>query len=202
MLLDADLLRVGQVFGQGVESASALLEELLGVQCGLVMDECQVVPPDRAIDVLCDEFPQKPLVSVELRFCGELPGTAMLAFHMDMADKLVHALIGADGGLQLDSGRSETLLEIGNILLNAIMGTVGNISGLHFRYAVPTYVEVEAHRAGIIAHGHVPDAACVVVRTRLELPSLDVCGPLLLCFAVEEPDVFVRHLSPSKRNAA
>lgn len=80
---------------------------------------------------------------VEMRYRGAMSGTVKLIFVCADAGKLVDRIIG-DNTLQeegLDAIRSGTLCEMGNILINALMGTISNELDLSLAYTIPFYRE-------------------------------------------------------------
>ena len=87
------------------------------------------------------------LVSVSIRFRGPFSGTSTLMFPPETASKLVAILseTGVDSE-DLEMVRAVTLLEVGNIVLNSVMGSIGNILKTHFTFAVPDFMEDTAEK--------------------------------------------------------
>ncbi len=82
---------------------------------------------------------------VNLSFSGDFIGNAELAFPAADASKLV--AIFSDGDTDADdytSIYSGTLCEVGNVVLNSVVGSISNFLGLSFKYAVPNYIEMSA----------------------------------------------------------
>ena len=87
------------------------------------------------------------LASVSIRFRGPFSGTSTLMFPPETASKLVAIL--SDTGVDsedLEMVRAGTLLEVGNIVLNSVMGSIGNILKTHFTFAVPDFMEDTAEK--------------------------------------------------------
>ncbi len=83
------------------------------------------------------------LPTVELTFKGSLSGSATLTFSSDSAGKLVAAFMGqAQGDGDLDWLMMGTLTEIGNIVLNGVLGSLNQMLGQQIHFMVPTYSEV------------------------------------------------------------
>lgn len=86
---------------------------------------------------LCEES----LVSiVQQPFVGKVGGTASILFPLASARKLVGLL--TDGLLtaeELDLEMEAALTEVGNILINGVMGTIGNITGMEINFQLPEY---------------------------------------------------------------
>ncbi len=84
----------------------------------------------------------KDLSVVRLGFRGVISGEADLAFPAKEASALVTALTGerpADD--EIDALRAGTFCEVGNVVLNSVMGTISNMLELDFVYSVPYYSE-------------------------------------------------------------
>ena len=82
------------------------------------------------------------LSSIELGFHGEFSGIAELVLPSESAVKLT-SLLTEDVKEPSDyiSLKEITLSEIGNILLNSLMGMISNVLNTHFNYEIPKYSE-------------------------------------------------------------
>lgn len=88
------------------------------------------------------QIQQAPVSSVQLPFQGTFSGSACLLFPTTSAATLITALIGDDEDSDtMDSLREATLTEIGNIVLNGVMGSLANILQNRITYSVPFYQE-------------------------------------------------------------
>jgi chemotaxis protein CheC len=85
--------------------------------------------------------------TVNLQFEGPFSGVSSLYFPTAEADKLVSLLDGraAESSESLELLRSGILMEIGNIVLNGVMGIFGNTLGRHFSFSVPDYFECSSN---------------------------------------------------------
>jgi len=82
------------------------------------------------------------LVSVCQRFHGTMDGYALLLLSLENGNALTQLLIDDKlDPVSMDAERSETLVEIGNILTNNVLGTISNALGHRFEYQVPVYRE-------------------------------------------------------------
>ncbi len=131
--------------------------------------------------------PAEALSFVRLSFGGAMEGTAALVFPPDSAAKLVAALLGeaeeSGGAADLDSLRIGTLSEVGNIVINGVMGSIGNILHLRLTYGLPTYLEASPdHLFDPRTAGG--DPMVVVAHARFTVEDLDIRGTILLVFEV------------------
>ena len=78
-----------------------------------------------------ENLARDPLAAVQLNFRGPFSGSAALAFPPDSAAKLVAILVGEEPeGADLDAIRVGTLTEVGNIVINGVMGKLVKEEGL------------------------------------------------------------------------
>lgn len=136
---DTDALR--ELINIGVGRAAGALNDMVGAHVQLRVPSIRLVSPAEIKETVSSTDEQK-LAAVRLGFGGEIQGTATLLFPSDSASKLVAMLTGEKlGTSDLDSLRAEALTEVGNILLNGVMGSITNVLEQHISYQVPAYSE-------------------------------------------------------------
>lgn len=131
---------------------------------------------------------------VSLGFQGAFSGSAELMFPSETAMTLVNSLIGdAPPDLDFDSIRSGTLCEIGNVVLNGVMGSISNIFSSYFKYSVPEYIEDVADN---ILAGKDDQAGLVILlaKTRFRIKELDIQGDIVLFFEMGAIDKLLEML--------
>jgi chemotaxis protein CheC len=131
------------------------------------------------------------LSSVRLGFKGPFAGNASIVFAAESAVKLVSILTGteADSGVFHELHES-TLTEVGNIVLNGVMGAIGSELKLHVYYSLPIYVEdpleVLLSSAQTQADGNV-----VWVQTSFTVETESIVGDIILVFEVGSLDLLL-----------
>ena len=131
------------------------------------------------------DFLGSRMVSVLLPFKGNCSGTAHLIFPTDAASALLTALVGEEhADPDIDSIRSGTLCEVGNVVLNGVMGSIANLLELQFEFSVPTYVEESGEN---LLCTDIADFGSVIVfgHTRFVVEELDIEGNFVLVLEVE-----------------
>jgi chemotaxis protein CheC len=79
---------------------------------------------------------------VQQGFGGKIGGAASILFPLSSARKLVSMLTdGALSSEELDLEREAALTEVGNILINGVMGSIGNMTGMEISFYLPEYLE-------------------------------------------------------------
>ncbi len=181
---------LSELLNIGVGRAAGMLNEMLGSPIELMVPAVKVL----RISALADELGQSSddsFAFVRLPFQGSIQGTAALVFPPDSAAHLVAALTGEEPGTpDLDSVRAGTLSEVGNIVINGVMGSLGNLLRLPLTYELPTYLE------GFPAHllGHRlsdADPTMLLAHTRFAVRDLEIQGTLILVFEVRSFDALL-----------
>ena len=125
----------------GMGKAAGVLNEMVNAHVLLQVPELQVFHPGQ---LACEmQLGGEDSVSaVRLKFDEPFSGSAVLLFSQESAAKLVELLVG-DGtdSFDLDTLRIGTLQEIGNIVLNTVLGTLGDLLGEHLHFLPPEYLE-------------------------------------------------------------
>jgi chemotaxis protein CheC len=127
--------------GRAASSLSAMVKERIDLSVPKVMT---IAFQDLSLHLgLAQEFNEEPQVSiVQQPFGGKVGGTASILFPLSSARKLVALL--TDGVLsaeELDLEMEAALTEVGNILINGVMGTIGNITGMEINFHLPEYMK-------------------------------------------------------------
>lgn len=131
------------------------------------------------------------LSSVRLGFKGPFSGNASLVFPAEGAVKLVSVLTGSEAGSSdLDAMQVGTLTEVGNIVLNGVMGAIDNELKLHVFYSVPMYVD-NPFEIILTTQPTQVDEHVVWVQTRFTLETESIVGDIILVFEVGSLDLLL-----------
>jgi chemotaxis protein CheC len=177
-----DALR--ELFNVGVGQAAGMLSQMLGMSVQLRVPIVHVLPADQVLSVL-NEFGVEPVAAVKLPFRSEFNGSAMLIFPADDAARIADCLTGQNNELKdMDALRVGTINEVGNIVLNAVMGTIANRLGIHFRYSIPTYLEDSVGRLFQLDLDQTR-GTLIVARVNFLLMELEIEGNIVLYMDVD-----------------
>lgn len=185
-----DALR--EIINIGVGKAAGTLNELLAHHISLEVPQIIIIHPND-LDAHIANQSEETVSLVSLQFSGKFSGLSALIFTSDSASKLVDLLIGEEVPCDdLDAIKTGTLTEVGNILLNAVMGSIGNILDSRLSYAIPAYQEgsLKAILLPMLQH----ESAALEVTTRFTVQSSHITGEFLLLFEVGSFDSFVETL--------
>ncbi|MDX8395039.1 MAG: chemotaxis protein CheC [Mariprofundaceae bacterium] len=126
--------------------------------------------------------------SVSMKFQGDFDGTATLMFPLESARILVGVLIDEEvDSTELDDLRSSTLAEVGNILLNGVMGSLSNMLVSKLDYSVPVYQEKWIQSMPV----HQLAETVLIARAHFYIDDLCVEGNVMLFFELKAFDALI-----------
>ena len=126
-----ELLNIG--FGR----AAASLSQLTGHRVVLDVPEVSIHPIS-AVKCVLKSVVADDVASVHQIFSGPVGGDALLILNHQAAGILKELLTDEPPlPLPLDASAREVLMEVGNILLNACLGTFGNLLDVQVSFSVP-----------------------------------------------------------------
>lgn len=134
MLSLDDLDAIGEVVNIGVGRAAASLSELIGTRIELT------VPVVRVIDLTVADQCAETGMSIMQSFDGEVAGDALLVFPESSGKKLAALLGGYEESAEISELElSGILSEVGNIVLNGVLGSLANALETNLTYTVPEF---------------------------------------------------------------
>jgi chemotaxis protein CheC len=168
----------------GIGRAASILSTMTSEPVQLTVPEIFHLPVDQIPTALA-RIDGETLADVRQCFSGSLVGSADLLFPPESAATLVNAVTGdMNDDTDLDEVRVETLSEIGNIVINGVMGTIANILDRDVAYAIPTFRE-DTLESMFLPASLVEARSCVLVNARFSIKSIEISGDILLIFDVE-----------------
>ncbi|HXY39673.1 MAG TPA: response regulator [Vicinamibacteria bacterium] len=197
-LEEAELDALQEAINIGVGRAAAALNELVQHPVTLVPPRVELLDVDDLPRVF-GPLGKTAVSSVEMAFHGALEGGAFLIFPQPSASRLVAGLTGEDAlDEDLDSLRSGTLTEIGNVLINSVLGTLGNLLERPLRYSSPVYEEGPA-LALVTTEVHARQPLLLLVRTGFRIRETEIEGSPLLLFELRSYDELLAGLAERPR---
>ena len=189
-----ELLNIG--FGR----AAASLSELTGHRVILEVPQVSVHPIDELNDalraVVADE-----VASVHQIFSGPVGGDALLILDHSAAGMLKELLTSEPPlPLSIDSSAREVLTEVGNILLNACLGTFGNILKVQVSFSVPHLnLDTLHHVMRSLLINREGLRYALVVHAGFKLRDAEVRGYLVIVLSVASLDRLIRAVEDWER---
>jgi chemotaxis protein CheC len=182
-----ELLNIG--FGR----AGASLSQLTGHRVLLDVPEVSIHPIGELRDVLGRVF-TSDVASVHQIFAGPVAGDALLVVDHAAAGMLKQLLTDEPPlPLRLDASAREVLTEVGNILLNACLGTFGNLLDVQVSFSVPQLNLDTLHGVlqTLLVHRESMRYA-LLVHAGFRLRDAEVRGYLVIVLSVASLDRLIR----------
>lgn len=174
----------------GVGRAASLLNEMVDSHIRLKIPVVKVLTAADAYKELTTRFHDQTLASVKLRFTGSFHGTASLIFPTDSASTLVAVLTGEEpGSADLDAVKIGTLSEIGNIVINGVMGSLSNVLKRHVNYTLPVYLEDTLEN--LLLSAYESDSKILLAQASFTIERLEIIGDIILIFLVGTFDALI-----------
>ena len=182
-----ELLNIG--FGR----AAASLSQLTGHRVLLEVPHVTIHPVDELSESL-EKVIQSEVASVHQIFSGPVAGDALLILDQSGASMLKELLTNEPAlPLSIDASAREVLTEVGNILLNACLGTFGNLLKVQVTFSVP---QLNLESLGAILESLRVNQEGVkyalVVHAGFKLRDAEVRGYLVIVLSVASLDRLLR----------
>lgn len=138
-LNDLELDALTEVFNIGVGQAAAAMSRMVKEEVTLSVPSISFMSRASVADALTEDVGQR-ICSVSQRFEGVFNTDAILMFPESKSLEIVRMMIGEEIPLdELSDLEQEALSEIGNIILNALMGTLANVFASEFSSSLPVF---------------------------------------------------------------
>lgn len=175
----------------GVGHAASVLNEMVESHIKLQIPFVRILSPLDLKNNLSESFNGDKLSAVRLGFKGSFTGTAQLVFPRDSAALLVSILTGEEPGTpDLDAVKIGTLSEVGNIVINGVMGAISNVLEQRLDYALPNHIEGSVDL--LFSSGDfAANAVVLLAQTRFNIERLDIKGEIILIFNVGSFDALL-----------
>ncbi|MEC4888276.1 MAG: chemotaxis protein CheC [Scytonema sp. PMC 1070.18] len=174
----------------GVGRAASLLNEMVDSHIRLEIPFVKVLTATDAYEELLTRFQDDNLAAVRLGFTGSFYGTAGLIFPTESASTLVAVLTGEEpGSADLDAVKIGTLSEIGNIVINGVMGSISNVLLQHMNYTLPIYLEDTIEN--LLLPTNESTSKILIAQARFAIEKLEIIGDILLIFEVSTFDALI-----------
>lgn len=175
-----ELLNIG--FGR----AGASLSKLTGQRVLLEVPQVAVRPLDQLNQTLSSLIHDQ-VATVHQMFSGPVGGDALLMISPSAASVLKELLTDEPAlPLELDLSAREVLAEIGNVLLNACIGTFGNLLNVPVSFSVPDVDVAHLHTVldRLTRDGHGVRYA-LVITSAFRLRESEVTGYVVIVLTVQ-----------------
>lgn len=183
MKLNSDQSDVlAEVVNIGVGRAAASLSELIGMRIEIVVPTVKVLNPRQAAEMLGEG----DSTSISQEFSGIVSGRAALVFPQGSGIALAKLLTDrTEAVAEFDIELSGVLTEVGNIVLNCIMGTLANMLDTRLDYTVPQFSTVSIIREFLLKSDTASGEATgdvLIADAQFQVSQRDISGSLITVF--------------------
>ena len=131
--------------------------------------------------------------AVTQRFTGDMNGVTMIFFPNDMAQKLIDSFIDVQtpAGVSREELEVDALLEIGNIILNACIGSMVNQLDCKLLPELPKYYKGDVK--SMVTEAGLSGKYTMMLKTLIEISDLNVNGYVSMVLDADSAEKF-QHL--------
>jgi len=175
----------------GIGQAAGVLNDMIDSPIRLQIPYLQILTPLDVEEELEQHLNGEQIAAVQLKFTGSFGGIAQLVFPTNSAALLVTMLTGEEVGTHdLDSVKIGTLSEVGNIVINGVMGAISNVLQQRLNYSIPTYSEGTIANL-LVSGGLATDTVVLLAQTSFMIERLHIEGDIILIFNVNSFDTLL-----------
>lgn len=192
-LTEHDIDALSEIINIGVGRAACSLSELIGTRIDLQ------VPVVRPVDLTIADQATETGMSIMQSFEGNVSGNALLVFPTDSGKKLAALLGGYGSDTEIpDLEVSGVLAEVGNIVLNGVLGSLANAIGSDFTYTVPDFYVEETVSTLVNKRD---DQSCeqtnsvLLADTQFNVEADDIRGSVVVAFHLGSFESLLENLS-------
>jgi chemotaxis protein CheC len=132
---------IKELMNVGVNESTNILSHILKVEIELNIPTVKIIKIEELMAEL-QLLGSSPLTAVNLAFQNGFSGVSQLVFTQDSANKLINIFSRDFLEIEeLDEIKSGALIEIGNIVLNAVLAEFSNFLKNEFEFFVPDFYE-------------------------------------------------------------
>ncbi len=183
---------VVEILNIAIGRAAAALNRLVDEEIHLTVPRVAFVDRNQA-GRLIDDHTGNGAVAVVQEFSGPFSGDALLIFPEEKSLELARAVIGEGTALEeMTELEQDALVEVGNIVLNAAIGTIANLLELEIIGGLPFFASGDGEavlRLG--AGGGRKDDLAMFMEVDFELKDRKISGYVLFILDIDSGKTFV-----------
>jgi len=189
---------ITEIINIGVGRSASLLNQMTDSNIRLQVPKIFVIRFKELADANKNLFGGEVLSTVMLEFQGNFSGVTAILFPPESAASLVMLLSGEnEPGAEMDAIRVETLKEVGNIIINSVMGSISNVLSQHLSFSLPVYYEGKLSSIASTRRNIDDDDWVIIAHTHFLIESRNIEGKILMLLEVGS----LEHLVESIRKA-
>ncbi|KJU82662.1 CheC, inhibitor of MCP methylation [Candidatus Magnetobacterium bavaricum] len=185
---------IREMINMGMGQAAGLLNEMFNTHITIKIPDINISLKHKLSSMAAQLWPESVSV-VWFPFSGALEGASYILLRSGIASNLVDLLGGeTTNDSVLDLIKIGALIEVGNIVLNGVIGTMVNILNVRLNYAVPDYHEAIASQL-ISENTLEPDSIVIMAKTCFEIKGHMINSDMLICLKSASFDAIVGYVN-------
>jgi chemotaxis protein CheC len=182
-----------EVFNLGVGQAAHALSQIAGESVNLSVPRVESITRQLLANQMEAQGCQR-LCAVRQGFTGVMATNAVLMFPVDQSLLLVQMMVGGDVPLeQIGEMEKDALAEVGNILLNGIVGSMADMLHMQFEGSLP---EVEQGTASeVLGAGEERNESVLNLEVDFDIASREIRGFIAFMLDVQSVNYLKQRLS-------
>ncbi len=175
---------VTELMNIGVGRAASALSDLLGQRIELTVPLIRICQTEEC-RVAVFSLGQPPETIITQTFDGPIRGRTSLCFPAASSLSLAQMLAGGSAGVpeELDAELSGILLEVGNIVLNGVMGSLSNAMLSNLNYSIPE-LQTANRRGDRMLQDALRDDDVLIGDVNFRVSQREIEGTIVIVFAV------------------
>ena len=166
----------------GVGRAAASLATMVKERIELSVPRLVTIPYHELPTQLGIAGKEMQISIVQQPFEGGVGGTASILFPLESARHLVSLLTNGElSAEELDLEMEAALTEVGNILINSVLGTLGNVAGVEIVFHLPQYSQRPAQD---LEQGF-QCRELLLAMVLIGISGQEICGHMIVLFDLE-----------------
>jgi chemotaxis protein CheC len=184
LLTEDEIDAFAEILNIGIGRAANAMSNLLNNRIELSMPQQIMV---RSLDALTEldgmsTVPDSTIIYQD--FEGNIDGRASILFNQNSSLLLASTLAGNDEKPEeLDVELSGILLEVGNIVLNSVMGSFSNSIKTLLKYSVPEMTTTKSVM-NVMAMRNIPDSTLLIANVNFRVSGQDMHGSIMIVFSL------------------
>jgi chemotaxis protein CheC len=193
LLNPSELDALSELINIGFGRAASALSTLVGRRILLEAPQVNIYPVAE-LQKMLENLGGKEITNVHQVFSGKLAGDAMLLMDSDSASILIDLMEGGSGHVSpMTSEDREALIETGNILLNAFIGSFGNLLRVHITFTVPRLkIETIPEMIHNLTSETQEIEYALVVKINFRLSQGNVSGYMVIIMGIQSLETLVK----------
>ena len=186
---------ITEIINIGVGRSASLLNQMTDSNIRLRVPKIFVIRFKELADTNKSLLGGEVLSTVMLEFQGNFSGVTAILFPPESAASLVVLLSGEDDPkAEMDAIRVETLKEVGNIIINSVMGSISNVLSQHLSFSLPVYYEGKLSTLAATRRTIDEDDYVIVAHTHFLIESRSIEGKILILLEVGSLENLVKSI--------